>query len=298
MTSMTQSAEVTEINPDDFLNSLLNDLDGGGDGVLPTLASGDEELLEIAEVEGAVMLSGSSVSDDELNAMLGEVERKEASIKLYEAQKPNEITDGVAPATTVEHSENADVTKEKGKKKAAKADGAEKKQKEPKAPKEPKELRATSVTHKPGALLKAKLGATANDFLVFSLGDIELPVPEMLAKVDAFVARMDDKDAIADKVREKIILLLTWVKNNGKLNTVLERTIRLLVKDGQLTSGDKGNLQTDLLAKPFSTGTARSQSNQMFMALPEVGICLKEKGRMVPNPDSTLLPIIISMLGL
>jgi hypothetical protein len=34
------------------------------------------------------------------------------------------------------------------------------------------------------------------------------------------------------------------------------------------------------------------------MALPEVGICVKEKGRMVANPDSVLWPMVKAQLGL
>jgi hypothetical protein len=67
------------------------------------------------------------------------------------------------------------------------------------------------------------------------------------------------------------------------------RAFTTLVREGELTSGDKGNLQQDLLAKPYSLGTARSQANQVFMLFPFFKITVKEKGKMIMNPDSVML---------
>ena len=181
-----------------------------------------------------------------------------------------------------------------GKKKGKKAKAA----KEPKAPKEPKEPRATSITHQPGDLLVAQLGTRAADYLTLSTLDAELETDALNAKRDGFVDRMNDPDAIADKVREKMIMAIMFAADGGALNEVLKRTLTVLAADGHLTSGEKGNLQVNLLAKPYSKGTAASQSNQMFMALPELDICIKEKGRMVANPDSTLLMAMNARLGL
>lgn len=279
--------EILETADDGVVESGIEALDiDGEDEVIETTASAedaDADLLAeaLADLEPA--------GEEAIEAAVANAEREEAKHKLYAEQDAGNVTDGSAPATDAATVDDAEEVE--GGKKAKKA-------KTPKTPKEPKPARPTSVTHKPGDLMKVKLGEKANDFLVFDMNDAVLPAAELQAKVDAFVERMNDGEAIADKVKDKITMLLTWIKTGGTLNTVLERTLRLLAKDGQLTSGDKGNLQIDLLAKPFSLGTSRSQSNQMFMALPEVGVCLKEKGRMVPNPDSTLLPIINSMLGL
>jgi hypothetical protein len=78
----------------------------------------------------------------------------------------------------------------------------------------------------------------------------------------------------------------------------MRRTFTVLHRDGQITGGMKGNLHLELLAKPYSSGTAASQGNQMFMLLPLIGVCLKEKGKMVPNPHSPLLAMINAGLGL
>lgn len=47
-----------------------------------------------------------------------------------------------------------------------------------------------------------------------------------------------------------------------------------------------------------SGDVAAVTERKMFMALPELGLVIKEKGRMVPNPDSTLLPMAYTTLGL
>jgi len=172
-----------------------------------------------------------------------------------------------------------------------------KREKKAKAPKEPKEPRPTSVTHKPGDLLLAKLGDKAADYLTFAMSDLDLTEEARAAKRAAFIERMNGEE-IADKVREKVIILLTGFMKGGTMNEVIKRAFTVLHADGKLTSGDKGNLQQNLLTKPYSLGTARSQANQIFMLFPELGITIKEKGQMLPNPDSTILMKAYAELGL
>lgn len=253
-------------------------------------AAGDDDLLESIAAE---------VADDDVDGLLDAVAADAAKQDVYNEQVATSETGG-APETDAEalaQPEVAATPKKKGgsKKKdaAPAATGDEKEAAPPKAP------RATSVTHKPGDLLLAKLGEKAESYLVLNMADAELAPEEQAAKRDAFVARMNDKDAIADKVREKMSMFLLWMaKGGGDLNEVLRRSLALLNAEGKLTSGDKGNLQLNLLSKPYSIGTARSQANQMFMALPELGLTIKVKGQMEPNPDSALLPLAYALLGL
>lgn len=228
-------------------------------------------------------------SDEDLEAVLEAAERDAKRQELYAAQEPAVITDAAPPATDP-NAPPADAAP------AADADAAPEKPK--KAAKPKAAPRPTSSTHRPGALLRHKLGEKAGDFLTFSLADGALSPEDLAVKQQQFIDRMDALDEIADKVRDKISMFLVWMAKGGELNEVLKRAITVLHTDGCLTSGDKGNLQLNLLAKPYSMGTARSQANQMFMALPELGLCIKEKGRMVPNPDSALLPMAYAQLGL
>jgi hypothetical protein len=191
---------------------------------------------------------------------------------------------------------------------AAKADAAdpeaavedkpkkEKKAKAPKEPKEPKAPRVTSITHKPGDRLVALLGDKS--FIHFSFKD---DAEANASRVDSFIEAMNTRDAIADKVKDKAIMLFTWLKSekpSSDLNEVMLRAFSTLNKDGELTSGKNGNLQTNLLSKPYSPGTAASQANQMFMLFPLLGITKREKGKMVADEDSAILTLVNARLGL
>lgn len=166
-----------------------------------------------------------------------------------------------------------------------------------KAAKPPVEPRPTSITHKPGDLLVAKLGSNWREFVVFEDQDAADTLV-LERSQDEFIERMNDPKAIADKVREKAIMLFTWLKSGGELNEVMRRAFTVLHQDGQLTSGGKGNLEQNLLLKPYSKGTAASQANQMFMLFPILRLTVKHKGGMAPNANSVLLPMIFDRLGL
>jgi hypothetical protein len=278
MSTLTTLDSTASSNNDAILNELLEGLDD------INLAS--EETIESD-------LSGEINEDSILESVVNDIALMETKEQVYADQAPDTVSDAIAP-TKPAKGKKAKVAKEP----KVKEPKLPKEAKAPEEPKEPAPPRMTKITHKPGDLLKAKLGAKAGDYLTFSMKDADLSVDEIIAKQEAFIARMNDNEAIADKVRDKIQMLLTWMATGGNLNVVLNRTLRQLHLDGHLTSGDKGNLHINLLEKPFSPGTARSQGNQMFMVLPELGITTKEKGRMVANPDSALLPIINSLLGL
>ncbi|MDR9847071.1 hypothetical protein [Herbaspirillum huttiense] len=304
--TVVADSALTLTDPNAALEALLNEI--GDDTIVgePIITEGElapSEGEEAAASNAIAAIANVAGGDHAVDALLDEIgaaaNLADMKKELYAAQPAAGVPAGeVPPVTTADLVEAAAKGKKggKGKKKAeAGAEGAEaaaKPAKEKKAP------APTSVTHKPGDLLKHKLGEKAGEYLMFSLADATLDPDALAAKQQAFIDRMNDKDAIADKVRDKISMFLVWMVKGGELNEVLKRSITLLHKEGQLTSGDKGNLQLNLLEKPYSVGTARSQGNQMFMALPELGLTLKEKGRMVPNPDSALLPMAYNMLGL
>jgi hypothetical protein len=141
----------------------------------------------------------------------------------------------------------------------------------------------------------AKLGEKASEFLLLEIADAELDEEALKAKQEKVLAEID---SLAKKVGEKATMLFGWLKNGGALNEVMRRTFEVLAKDGELTSGEKGNLQQNLLSKPYSKGTAASQANQMFMLLPALKVTVKERGKMVANPDSLILAKAKAELGL
>ncbi|WKZ86298.1 DUF3558 domain-containing protein [Ralstonia pickettii] len=141
----------------------------------------------------------------------------------------------------------------------------------------------------------AKLGERASEFLLLEIGDASLDEEALKLRQEEVLAEVD---GLAKKVAEKATMLFGWLKSGGKLNEVMLRTFKVLIEDGEITSGVKGNLQSNLLAKPYSAGTAASQANQMFMLLPALKVTKKEKGRMVANPDSLILAKAKAELGL
>jgi hypothetical protein len=174
-----------------------------------------------------------------------------------------------------------------------------KKAKAPKVAKEPKEVKEKKERiffSKKSERIKHKLGDKVSDFLILEMSDATLDADTLKARQEQILSDIDTK--LAKKVGEKAAQLLDWYSKGGKLNEIMRRAFTVLVTENELTSGDKGNLQQDLLAKPYSLGTARSQANQVFMLFPFYKITVKEKGRMIMNPDSVMLAKARSQLGI
>lgn len=142
-----------------------------------------------------------------------------------------------------------------------------------------------------------KLGDKAKEFLILDTKDLELSDEELQAKQEALLKYIDEELAV--KIGEKSVMLFNWLRNGGKLNEIMKRAFTVLLNDGHLTSGSKGNLVTNFESKPYSPGTAASQSNQIFGLFPLLGICnSKSGGRMDLNPTSTIVLKIKEELGL
>lgn len=167
--------------------------------------------------------------------------------------------------------------------------------KKTKAAKEPKEKKERVFFSKQSDRIAHGLGDKLSEFMLLEIEDASLSGDDLKAKNAEVLSSID---STAKKVGEKANMLFKWMSKGGELNEVMARAFKVLVRDGELTSGDKGNLQLDLLAKPYSMGTARSQANQIFMLFPTLKITMKEKGKMVPNPDSLLFIKAKAQLGL
>jgi hypothetical protein len=253
-----QDAEVATAD-DALLSSMLGDL--------------DDEVIEEPVVE-----------DETLEAAVADIHKAEAVQAVYADQ------DDEVEATAEADKPSTEALPDEKTVKAKKA-------KQPKEPKEPKAPRITSTTHKPDERLMALLGGDKT-WLGFIKTDDTAAAER---RADQFLADMHDSKAIADKVKDKAIMLLTWIasgKDTSALNEVLLRSFQVLLTQGELTSGNKGNLQTNLLSKPYSPGTAASQANQIFMLFPILGITVREKGRMVVNPDSAIVDVMKLKMGL
>ena len=175
----------------------------------------------------------------------------------------------------------------------------------PKAePAKPAKPNTSAGTVRPGVSAKTsekimfRLGSKAGDFLVLETKDADLDETALKARQEELLKQFDGTSQI--KVREKMVQLFGYLSDaNGKLNEVMRRAFTVLIKDGNLISGEKGNLHVDLLAKPYSFGTARAQSGQIFSLFPQLKIVNKtDRGVYTANPDSVILQAMKQRLGL
>lgn len=263
MTTQANTNAATTTNADDaLLSSLLGDM---GEDIVEEAHASDDVEAAVAELKSEAAQAVYAEQDAELEATADAADTPATDPEAITAEKPKKAKKAAAP-------------------------------KAPKEPKEPKAPRVTSITHKPGDRLVALLGS--KDWLQFNKTDDTIAAEK---RANDFIDAMNSRDAIADKVRDKAIMLFTWIasgKDQSALNEVLLRTFQVLKRDGELSSGKAGNLQMNLLSKPYSPGTAASQANQMFMLLPLLGITKREKGKMVADHDSAILEVVNAKLGL
>lgn len=153
--------------------------------------------------------------------------------------------------------------------------------------KEPPKRRVTYSGNRKSVVLSDRLNGRTSEFLILEKSDALLEPEELEKKQAEFMRNLDT--AVAKKVAEKCIMLMKDLTNGNKVkNEVMNTAFYILKRDGKLTSGDQGNLQKALLAK-YSLGTARSQANQIFCLFPLLKITTKEKGLLMPNPNSNIL---------
>ncbi|HCJ8610405.1 TPA: hypothetical protein NV728_002069 [Escherichia coli] len=169
------------------------------------------------------------------------------------------------------------------------------------APAKPNDAAGTvrpGVSAKTSEKIMFRLGSKAGDFLILETKDAELDEAALKARQEEMLKNFDGTSQI--KVREKMVQLFGYLSDsNAKLNEVMRRAFTVLLKDGNLISGEKGNLHVDLLAKPYSVGTARAQSGQIFSLFPQLKIVNKtDRGVYVANPDSVILQMMKQRLGL
>jgi hypothetical protein len=271
------------------LNDLLLELGGAEAGAAPDEII--EEPLDAAAVEPEVEAAAPAADDAAVeadavhdDAVLDEVA---AAAELHEATQAA-YAEASADAATSAADTPSDETEEGAAAVEAEADA-------PKGKGKPRAAVRQGPPLSKSQKVVAKLGEKASEFLILELADAELDEEALKAKQEAALAEID---GLAKKVGEKATMLFGWLKNGGALNEVLKRAFTVLLTDGELTSGAKGNLQTNLLAKPYSAGTAASQANQCFMLFPALKITVKEKGRMVANEDSAILLKAKTELGL
>lgn len=223
-------------------------------------------LLEVAEAEEKPPVT-ETASDDILNDLFDEAELDVSSLTLAVEEE--------APAV-----EEPKVEEKPAKQKKEKA---------------PTTYRTTYQNSKRSAVLLDRLGGDTSE-IILEFGDVDLPEQELKEKQQKFLRLLNAQptlttngETVQKKVAEKVVILFTMFKQNGRWNEVMYRTFKLLLTDGYISGGRDSNLVKDLLAKPYSIGTARAQAGQMMQMLPLLKIAKEEGGRLVPNEESTIL---------
>ncbi|MFT4064323.1 hypothetical protein [Paraburkholderia sp.] len=278
------------------LESLLSELEGtaapiGASDEIVEMPMGDESVVEVIEPAIEAALAGEPEQSHESTSVAVEPSRtfpNDANFDELELQAA--IAEATAKAYAEQGTGAAASEADKPTDTSVEAAAAPKGKGKPKAAPTERHIVLTKSQK-----VATKLGDKAGEFLILELADAALDEAELKAKQELVLAEID---GLAKKVAEKATQLFGWLKNGGSLNEVMKRTFEVLARDGELTSGEKGNLQQNLLAKPYSKGTAASQANQMFMLLPMLRVTKREKGRMIANPDSTILAKAKAELGL
>lgn len=299
--NMQASADLETIAGHDDATLLAGLLDEIVEEDAAVIAVSDEDALEAAlsemgieetEAEVSIDLDADLDLESAIEAAVSDLEKTEAVQALYKDQD-----DAAAVESLFENAADKPLTDPEAAPEAGKKAKKVKKEKAEKAEKEPKTYVPRYTNAKKSEVLQHKLGENAAEFLVLEVEDATLDSVGLKAKMDEVLASIDE--CSQKKVQEKAVMLFSWFKRGGALNEVMRRTFEVLCRDGEITTGEKGNLQQHLLAKPYSIGTARAQSGQMMAMLPMLKIAQKsDKGRLVANPSSIILMKAKAELGL
>lgn len=311
------NAATGELSQDSLLNDLLSGLEDVTAAPSAPVNLLEQDMLDLLDVPNPVLAGEAPIIAEEpaqpvvAAPTLGDVVR--AGVKAE--SKKNAASDKKATGGKKATATGEKAAPKGGKRKAADTQapgvnaeepenvkaltGAEDGESSPEATTEPAKkaptprmtfaLKSEKIVH--------KLGDKAKEFLVLDTKDLELSDEELAAKQAALLEYIDKELAV--KIGEKATMLFGFLRNGGKLNEIMKRTFTVLLRDGHLTSGAKGNLIMNFEQKPYSPGTAASQSNQMFGLFPLLSIChAKSGGRMELNEDSTILQKMKLELGL
>jgi len=194
--------------------------------------------------------------------------------------------DNKAAKQAAKDAAKADRERIRAEKKAAKE--AEKAAKPPKQPRVKYENKTD--------LMKARLGERLGEFMVLEVSDAGLTGDELTAKQNETLALID---GMSQKVKNRANFLMTYMHGGGKLNEVVKRAFEVLKSNGKITTGDKGNLHQNLLARPYDVSSARAMGNNTIAMLRHLKVIVAgEKGEYLPNPNSLILMKVNGQLGL
>ena len=137
--------------------------------------------------------------------------------------------------------------------------------------------------------LATALGDKLDTLLMVDSDDLALPEDQQF---DKRIALLEKIDGLPKKIGEKATNLFAHVSKGAQLSNYTRIAINFLLTNGEMTSKQ---LKDTYLARPYSEGTASSQTTQLMNLLPALGIAKKEAGKLVVNPTSTLFPLLTKL---
>lgn len=263
--------------PTDDLSALLADVEM----VNPTAAADTD--VEADELE-ALFASEEVIEEPTEDAAVADDASLEEAVAAAEREEAYAVADKPVPEVVLVADD-----------KPVKA----KKERKAKAPAEEPKVKRERVYFGPDKVhrLRANLGDKLGDFMVLTIDDASLPDDLLKAKQDETLQIIE---SMGVKVKARAALLIEFAAGRtARLNNVIATALRILAKEGQITTGDQGNLFKTLLAKPYTPAAARAMGNNTVNMLRQLKLINEEsKQTFVPNPQSLLLAFVTEKMGL
>lgn len=256
------------------------------------LALADLDNLEGSSVVEEVSASASdeaSIDEALLEDVTREVELEEIVRESYE-ETAQELA-GSAPSTCTEEDKEIAMAEAVAESDSKASDESEL------APKPAGTSKAKSRAGgcaKPSEALKVRLGGieAVQATLIHKPEDAKLDADKLS---ELIAARMAEIDKAPKKVAEKLVNAYAHLTTGGSLSVYTELALELILTKGEITSKD---IFDRYLARPWSEGTARSQSGQLMQVLPMMGIAKREGQKLTLNRDSVMAQIFADKLGI
>lgn len=283
--------------------------------LLTELNLDDDEIIEPAEPSvttdelGQVSLSDAIADlerEDQLEALYAEADAQKAAEAAQKEQEelfdPSAGIDPTLLLGTPPVEETPKPTKKaakpkvkaepkvKQKKEAAKPEVKTEEQPAPqpevKKP-EPRKHYASKVER-----LNDRMGDRLNEYSVLEIDDAEKDVAALREYLNKTMK------AAGVKVQNRMGFFVEYVSGRSQnLNSVCADAVRVLLKDGKITTGDKGNLHKLLLGR-YSVASAKAMGGNTILAMQKLKMIVGEKGNWMPNPDSLYLMKLKGMLAI
>lgn len=144
--------------------------------------------------------------------------------------------------------------------------------------------------------LKDRVGDGLAEFTVLTMEQAGVTDEELQAVMASTLAVIK---AMNKKEQARASMFIEWLAGKkAKPNAILESALRVLNRDGKITTGKEGNLFLDLLSQTYSAGAARAMGGNTVSMLADLKVLhATEKGTFVANPDSLLLMKAQSLLA-